>query len=267
MTSLFRNGLVSISFRNWSPEEIIDALEPLPMEGIEWGGDSHVPHGDIKTAMRIGKLTREAGLEPFSYGSYYRFREVDPSAGEPDPAIDAVLDTAEALGSRRIRVWAGEMDFEEANASYQQAIAERAREVAELASKRGLVIDLEFHGGTLNNSALNSLKLLAQIDHTNVRTLWQPVMDLPLKDRLDGLKLLLPHISNLHCFHWGPGGFHDRRQLAEGMADWRAYLEGLQESGQPRWISLEFVRGDSLDSLEKDSRTLAELTGGDFRYA
>jgi sugar phosphate isomerase/epimerase len=257
----FQKGLVSISFRKLSPEEIIRALEPLPVDGIEWGGDIHVPHGNTGVAERIGQATRMAGLEPFCYGSYYNFKEVNPEGEGPSVEIEAVLDTANALGSERIRLWAGEMDFEDASQSYRQAVADRAREIGEMAERRGLAIDLEFHGKTLNNSPANSLKLLAEIDHANVHTLWQPALGISFAERLEGLQMLLPRVSNVHCFHWGPGGIHDRRPLAEGEDDWRAYLEVLAPSGNPRWVSLEYVKDDSLESLTRDSQSLAQLTG------
>ena len=68
-------GLVSISFRNLCPEEIIDITKESGLLGIEWGGDLHVPHGDVPVAAEVGSKTREAGLEVSSYGSYYRFAE------------------------------------------------------------------------------------------------------------------------------------------------------------------------------------------------
>lgn len=93
---------------------------------------------------------------------------------KPGPENGAVLDSAEALGAPRVRLWAGEMDFEKATEDYIKAVADRAHEVAQLAQQRGLSIDLEFHGGTLNNSAEHSLELLDRIDHPNVHTPWLP---------------------------------------------------------------------------------------------
>lgn len=255
----FKPGLVSISFRKLTPEEIIEAIKPMPLQGIEWGGDVHVPHGDTAVAERVGRLTREAGLEPFCYGAYYRFREVHPENKEPGPEIEAVLDSAQALGAPRVRLWAGEMDFEDASPGYRKAVAARAHEVAQLAHQRGLAIDLEFHGGTLNNSAEHSLELLGMIHHPNAHTLWQPAVPLSVEERIAGLKKLLPRVSNVHCFHWGPGGWKERYPLAEGAKAWRAYLDVVEESATSRWVSLEYVKDDSLEHLARDSCALAEI--------
>jgi sugar phosphate isomerase/epimerase len=252
-------GLVSISFRSKSPEEILHALDGLPLQGIEWGGDVHVPHGDLETARCVGQRTRDAGLDPFCYGSYYRFRDVLSSGKEFGPEIEAVLDTAESLGARRVRLWAGEQDYEDADEATCRAVATRAHEIGVIADQRGLGIDLEFHGGTLNNSAGHSLELLGAINHANVKTLWQPSVGLSGEKRLQSLQDMLPQVSNIHCFHWGPGGFQERLALAEGISEWSAYLSVLKHAGLPRWVSLEYVRDDAFESLAEDARTLAGL--------
>jgi hypothetical protein len=45
---MIRTGLVSVTFRQLSAEEIIKLVVCAGLEGIEWGGDIHVPHGDLK---------------------------------------------------------------------------------------------------------------------------------------------------------------------------------------------------------------------------
>ena len=92
-------GLVSITFRKLTPAEIIGLVTQTPLGSIEWGGDIHVPHGDVKRAAEVGRMTREAGLAVSAYGSYY---------GETDGLVfDRVLDSAVALGAPVIRIWAG----------------------------------------------------------------------------------------------------------------------------------------------------------------
>ena len=46
----YRLGLVSVSFRPHTPEDILKAMQCAGLNYIEWGGDVHVPHGDEKTA-------------------------------------------------------------------------------------------------------------------------------------------------------------------------------------------------------------------------
>ena len=55
-------GLVSITFRQLQPREIITLVQKSGLKGIEWGGDVHVPHGNLHAAREVGHMTREAGL-------------------------------------------------------------------------------------------------------------------------------------------------------------------------------------------------------------
>ena len=96
-------GLVSVTFRKLTPEEIIALSAKAGVQSIEWGGDIHVPAGDVARAKEVGQQTRDAGLMVAAYGSYYRL-----AGGGRFPApFEQVLATAAALGAPTIRIWAG----------------------------------------------------------------------------------------------------------------------------------------------------------------
>lgn len=80
--------------------ELIAACRRAGLQGIEWGGDVHVPHGNLEVAREVAARTREAGLEIPSYGSYYRVGR-DESA---QVSFARVLDTAVVLQTPLIRV-------------------------------------------------------------------------------------------------------------------------------------------------------------------
>ena len=69
---MIRGGLVSITFRKLNSREIVDLMTRTNLVGIEWGGDVHVPHGEIALARDVAQMTRDAGLLVAAYGSYYR---------------------------------------------------------------------------------------------------------------------------------------------------------------------------------------------------
>ena len=54
--------------RKESPEAIVAAAAQAGLQGIEWGGDIHVPCGDIENAKRVSALTEAAGLQTLAYG-------------------------------------------------------------------------------------------------------------------------------------------------------------------------------------------------------
>lgn len=55
---MFTTGLVSISFRKETPQTLIRASREAGLEKIEWGGDVHVPVGDLARAKQVGEETR-----------------------------------------------------------------------------------------------------------------------------------------------------------------------------------------------------------------
>ena len=58
-----KTGLVSVSFRNLTADAIIDLAAGCGLQCIEWGGDVHVPPGNISLAQAVGDATRAKGLE------------------------------------------------------------------------------------------------------------------------------------------------------------------------------------------------------------
>jgi 3-dehydroshikimate dehydratase len=249
-------GLVSITFRALPPEQIVELAGESGLAGIEWGGDVHVPHGDLETARRVGDLTRKAGLAVASYGSYYRFEECDLDTECGGPSMEAVLDTALALEAPAIRLWAGQRGPAETSPLVWSCLIDRTLRFADAAARSGLRLDFEFHENTLTETPESTLRLLSAIDHPSVHTLWQPPLRMPVAARLAGLRRVEPWVSNLHCNHFGQDPWPRIHPLAEGAEEWGRYLEALAPRADERWVLLEHVRDHAPEALREDARTL-----------
>ena len=260
MNSLFKLGLVSISFRPLSVEEIIRLVDDARFDGVEWGGDQHVPHGDLKRARDVARLGAEAGLEVSAYGSYYRFEDC-ASAGDYGPDPIAVLDTAKELGAPSVRIWAGQIGSANASEHWWQTVVDRTRELAGEASARGLRLDFEFHDNSLTDTNESTLRLLNDVDHPAVGAFWQTPLGVTHTYRLEGLKSLIGHVSNIHCNYFGDNLWPGMRPLEEGEQDWREYLEVLEKSDRPRWLSIEHVKDHDVNQFPKDAATLKRWVG------
>src|SRR4051794_38844460 len=64
--------LVSVAFRHLSPKDVVALVRQAELNSIEWGGDVHVPPGELGVADEVARLMHDAGLIVASYGSYYR---------------------------------------------------------------------------------------------------------------------------------------------------------------------------------------------------
>jgi len=247
---MIRTGLVSITFRQLAPREIVDLVARAGLEGIEWGGDVHVPHGEVGLAETVGRMTREAGLAVAAYGSYYR-------VGEGMEAFEPVLKTAISLGAPLIRVWAGHRGSADADDAFRAAVVDDSRRIADLAGAVGVRIAYEYHGHSLTDTEGSTVALLRAVDHENVGCYWQPPRGLTTAECLDGLDAIAPWLSNVHVFTWHPET-SERLPLAEGEASWAQYLQHIAAVDGERYALLEFVRDNDPENLPADAETLVE---------
>lgn len=254
---VIKSGLVSITFRQLKPQEVVALVSKAGLQGIEWGGDIHVPHGDVKTAKAVCKLTMEAGLSTAAYGSYYRVGcEVDSF-----DKFNKVLETAVELKAPTIRVWAGEKGSAFADEIYRENVAHGSRRIAELAETAGITISFEYHGGTLTDSNQSAITLFDSVKKKNIRSYWQPEHNLGVKENVKGLKALKSLLSNIHVFHWIlESDFNIARcQLSDGQTAWKEYFSCLRDQSDNHYAMLEFVKNDEPEQFLRDAKVLKYL--------
>ncbi|TLS49242.1 TIM barrel protein [Paenibacillus antri] len=252
---MIRTGLVSITFRSLTPARVAALAAEAGLEAIEWGGDIHVPHGDVAAAREVARLTREAGLAVAAYGSYYRLA----AGAEQAFDFDDVLSTALALGAPSIRVWAGDRGSDGADEAWRARATADARRIAEAAAREGVLVCLEYHARTLTDTCDSAIRLLREADHPNLRTLWQPEVGGSPERLLEELRRLAPWLEYVHAYHWEG---RERHPFAEGEDVWRRYLNELSALPGDRFALLEFVAEDDPARLAEDAAALKRFASG-----
>lgn len=248
----FRAGLVSVTFRRLSAESVAQEAAGAGLQAIEWGGDVHAPHGDVRRARQVGAWSRDLGLD-VSYGSYYRVGESE-TAGL---TFEAVLGSAVALGARMIRVWAGARDPEAVDASYWKRVVEDAQRIAAMAASSEVTIAFERHANTLTATPEAHGRLLACLPSANIATFWQPDFAAPAEDNESSLRSVMPRLRSVHVFHFDA----PRRRflpLEASSERWLPLLSILQRSRSSHDLMLEFVAGDSLEAFRLDAAVLLQ---------
>jgi sugar phosphate isomerase/epimerase len=254
----FSAGLVSVTFRQLSPREVVEVARGAGLTALEWGGDVHVPPTDLQRARDVRQMTVDAGLEVVAYGSYVRVGEEDPGG------FPAVIETAKTLGAPAIRVWAGRRGSAEVDLEYRRRVIDQTILLAEQAAKADIVVCYEFHEGTLTDTDASAVELLRETAaHPNIRTLWQPPHEQTIERCVESLISILPWLHHIHVFHWPRR--RERAPLSDGADRWSAYLDVLREHNRACPLLLEFVRDDNPDHLMHDADTLRRLiVGGGF---
>lgn len=245
---MMRPGLTSITFRKLPAQEVVRLAAEAKLEGIEWGGDVHVPPGDLAAARQAAALTRDAGLVVSSYGSYYR------TGDEASDVFPRVLETAVALGAPIIRIWAGRVGSAQADQSLRDRVADDGRRIAELAAKAGLRLACEWHGNTLMDTAASASALLDAVAHPAFQTYWQPHQRMAFADCLRDMDAALPRLAGVHVFHWDERTVA-RLPLQDGETVWKPYLTKAAQAGSI-FALLEFVMNDDPQQLLHDAAVL-----------
>ena len=250
-------GLTSITFRQLTVEQIVELVQQSGLDGIEWGGDVHVKPGEEALAREVGDRPRQAGLQVLSYGSYLHVDGPEHIAEDFKPVLQSAL----ALSAPVIRVWPGGREPDRADEAYYDRNAEALRIIGEMAGQHGLTVATEYHRGTLTQNAESAQKLMQRIDSPYVKTYWQPNPDITAADNRHEAAAMRPYLANVHVFCWTKG--NERHPLAQGDADWRAYLQALELDPQRQHAIIEFVKDDSPARFLEDAETLRRWIKGE----
>ena len=240
-------GVVSVSFRDFSPDVIAAAAADAGLGAIEWGSDVHARPTEPQALREIAALDREHSLVCSSYGTYFRLGE----KGDPTDMIP-YLDAAQTLGTKTLRIWSGKKGSHEYSAAERSALLAEAETVAALAAKRGMTLCSEFHLWTFNDCP-ESARLLAE---AGVGTYWQPFQTMTPEENLRIAAELGEAVKTAHVFNWSGG---DRFPLADAVDDWRQYLDVLPNV---RTLLLEFMPDDRVETLARESEALRRIAEG-----
>jgi len=249
------SGIVSLTQKNISVDELIELAKKSGLKGIEWSSNCHVPETDLENAKAVKAKCEEAGLKIFSYGCYYKLGE----GMDRKPIIEAAL----ALGAPNIRIWAGTKNSEDVDDARRAELVLEAQQFADDAKVHGLDISFEYHGGTLTNNADSAIRLMEEVNRDNVYLYWQPNQFKDLKFNIDALTRVLKYVKNVHVFTWKE---RSRFMLAEGIAAWNEYIRILKTSGRDHGMFMEFVKEDKYENVPVDANTLNKLISNDIHF-
>ncbi len=245
----FKCGLVSISFRNHTSEELVKAVSEAGLDAIEWGSDVHAPYADIEKLENIVNLQKEYNVECSSYGTYFYL-------GRDDIALlPEYIKAAKILGTDILRLWCGVKGSESYTDEEKEELFEICRKASKIAEKENVRFCMECHAGTYPDTPESAVELMKAVNSPNFKMFWQPNQHQSVEYNEDFAKKVLPFAENVHVFYWE--GI-ERFPLEKGKEDWRKYLDIL---GGKRYLLLEFLYDDKLTSLKGEGKTLLEIAG------
>lgn len=243
----YKLGLVSVSFRSHSPEQILAAMNDTGLCYIEWGSDVHVPP---EKAEEIATLQSEYSIKCCSYGTYFRLGVT------PIVELEAYIKAAQALGTNILRLWCGNKNSEEYTEEEKQALFSACRAAADIAEQNGVVLCMECHNKTYTNCKESAYELMQAINSPHFKMYWQPNQYKSEDENLAYASLLAPFTRHIHVFNWKE---KNKLPLAQAVDIWKRYL---QKFSGDRMLLLEFMPDGKLSSLSTEAAALRLITEG-----
>lgn len=242
-------GLVSISFRGHSPEEIVMAAKEAGLSCIEWGSDVHAPCREKERLLRLAALQKEIGIVASSYGTYFRLGET------PLSELPFYIEAAKILGTDILRLWCGSKSGADMKEEEKEALFAACREAAQVAEREGVVLCTECHRATFTERVEDTLSLMKAVNSPSFKTYFQPFQFQSEEYNVFMAEALAPYVKCVHVFNWQGS---ERYPLKEGSAAWRRYLSAI---GRPIPLLLEFMPDDRLETLSQEAQALREIIG------
>ena len=242
-------GLVSISFRAHTPEEILSAMKDAGLTHIEWGSDVHAPKEDIDALFSLAALTAEYGITVSSYGTYFFLGET-PLSELPD-----YINAAKALGTDILRLWCGKKSGASMTEEEKTAFIAECKRAASIAEEMGVTLCMECHRNSFTERLEDSLLLMREVNSPAFEMYYQPHQWKSVEENIEMAEKLSPFTHIIHAFQWKGS---ERFSLWEGIDEWSGYLSHFE--GQP--LLLEFMPDDRIESLKTEAEALKRLIGG-----
>ena len=242
-----KTGLVSVSFRRESPEQILKSMRGCGLSHIEWGSDIHAPQNCPEKLQEIAALQAEFGIKCCAYGTYFRIGVT------PAEELETYISAAKILGTDILRLWCGDKGSQEYTDAEKETLFATCRALAEIAEKYDVTLCLECHNNTFTDRAEAALSLMQAVGSTHFKMYWQPNQYCAEEENLQYAAAIAPYTVNIHVFNWKQ---NERFPLSQAKTCWQGYLRQFDRS---QILLLEFMPDDQLDSLPAEANALKEI--------
>lgn len=244
---MFDVGLVSVSFRKFSPTHIVELCSKNDLRYIEWGSDIHAPCSDTERLKEIVDLQKENGIKCSSYGTYFRIGVNDCSE------LYSYIKAAHLLGTDILRLWCGEKNYEDMSEDERAFIISESQKAAIIAENEGVTLCMECHNKTFTNCLDGALELMKTVNSPNFQMYWQPNQYRSEDINLEYARAIAEYTKVIHVFNWEG---KNKYPLSEAGDIWKKYLSCFDGSQK---LLLEFMPDGEPESLAAEAEALRQI--------
>lgn len=239
-----RLGLVSISFRTLTVDQIMDLCVQNRLQYVEWGSDVHAPCDDAERLAYLAAEQKRRGLICSSYGTYFRV------GINPVEEIHGYISAAKMLGTKILRLWCGKKNYEDFTPEEREKILSDALALSKIAENEGVYLCMECHNKTYTNCLQGAMELMETVNSQHFGMYWQPNQFVSYETNLAYAKTIAPYVTQIHVFNWED---KNRYPLADAVDTWRSYLSCFEGDHA---LLLEFVPNNQPEELAAEAEAL-----------
>lgn len=240
----YKLGLVSVSFRDKTPQEILSAMKESGLSFIEWGSDVHCPP---ESAKEISDLQNKYGIKCSSYGTYFKLGVT------PIDELKQYIDAAKILGTNILRLWCGNKNSQDYSESEKEALFTECRQAEKIARNNGVILCMECHIKTYTNKKESAHELMQEVGSPHFRMYWQPSQFTTKDENIAYAKLISPFTECIHVFNWKE---KEKYPLILAKDIWREYLGCFEGE---KTLLLEFMPDGKIETLKTEADALREI--------
>jgi len=243
---------------------LIELLPDIKKAGFDeleiWG--YHIWNMDEGELSSLSEELRAKNMIVPSIGSYL--------IGQGGSRRENILNVAnkyfsicEKLGSRKLRIFYGDKDFEKSSQGYLQFIDEVFEEIFKIGQDKGIQVIPEMHKRTVIGSIKGLKRAIEKWKgHLNFGVVYQPYK-FRTEPALKALNVALGYIQSVHLQNRHNENF---AALSEGDVDYRKILKKLAISGYSGPFVLEFTTGIISSVEDFDYRRILSSTAKDKEW-
>lgn len=243
-------GVASVTFRNKTPEEIVEIAKKAGVGFIEWGADVHVKTEN--DAEKVRRLCDENNIKISSYGSYYRV------GSRKKEDWENICKNASVMGAESVRVWLGNKDSEKTSEEEYRNLLDDLKFVCDRAREYKLLVCPECHDNTFNNNTSSIIRLKEDLNKDNFRTYFQSrYFRFPYD--IDRIEKTFDFIENVHV------SYRDLKKEQRFRKKDRHYLDKLimkfMSMNFDGIVIVEFTKGSEEKNFIRDVNKLRNIEG------
>jgi sugar phosphate isomerase/epimerase len=227
----------------------LDGVELICQEGSAF--NSTVPESE---ARRLAEFAADAGAPVTTITPYaWDINSADPAVAEAQIGeLQRAIDLAEIMGATYVRAYGGREFTDDPEAAVRRT-AQALTAAGAYAARRGIVILVENHPGTMVRTGRATRQLVDAVGLDTVRALYDPANVLydTDEDWETTLDVQTPVIGYVHVKDYDDrSGKRHACNVGDGVVPWKRILQRLVEAGYDGCLSFEYEKKWYPDDLE-----------------